>query len=279
MKKGCHPTGPPKLRTISLGAGVQSTTMALLAKHGELTPMPDCALFADTQSEPAEVYRHLDWLEPLLPFPVHRVTAGNLHDHLVAATTGSRFAGVPFFTETPRGTGRGILRRQCTREFKLDPMKRKIRELLGAAKGQRLAGKVTVEQWIGISTDEASRMKPSRDAWLVSKWPLIDLGMSRADCLRWLTAHGYPTPPKSACTFCPFHSDVEWRRIRDTQPDEWTRVIALDRLVRHGVTGTKERVYLHDSLKPLEDVDLSTAAERGQGEFRFVNECEGMCGV
>ena len=37
-----------QLRIISLGAGVQSTTMALMAAHGEITPMPHCAIFALT---------------------------------------------------------------------------------------------------------------------------------------------------------------------------------------------------------------------------------------
>lgn len=50
------------LHIISLGAGVQSTTLALMAAGGGLTPMPDCAIFADTGEEPSAVYRHLDWL-------------------------------------------------------------------------------------------------------------------------------------------------------------------------------------------------------------------------
>lgn len=45
------------LNIISLGAGVQSTTMALMAAHGEIEPMPDCAIFADTKVEPAAVVR------------------------------------------------------------------------------------------------------------------------------------------------------------------------------------------------------------------------------
>ncbi|MBK8468162.1 MAG: hypothetical protein IPL32_20295 [Chloracidobacterium sp.] len=63
---------------ISLGAGVQSSTMALMAAHGEITPIPDCAIFADTQAEPQSVYTWLDWLEKELPFPVYRVTKGSL---------------------------------------------------------------------------------------------------------------------------------------------------------------------------------------------------------
>jgi hypothetical protein len=41
---------------LSLGAGVQSTTLALMAAHGEVGPMPDCAIFADTCWEPKAVY-------------------------------------------------------------------------------------------------------------------------------------------------------------------------------------------------------------------------------
>ncbi len=39
------------VHTISLGAGVQSSTMALMAAAGEITPMPAAAIFADTQAE------------------------------------------------------------------------------------------------------------------------------------------------------------------------------------------------------------------------------------
>ena len=67
---------------------MQSSTLALMAAAGEITPMPKCAIFADTQAEPASVYRWLDWLEKQLPFPVHRVTKGNLEaDALKMRTT------------------------------------------------------------------------------------------------------------------------------------------------------------------------------------------------
>ena len=52
-----------RLRVLSLGAGVQSTTLALMAAHGEIGPMPDCAIFADTGWEPNAVYEHLAWLD------------------------------------------------------------------------------------------------------------------------------------------------------------------------------------------------------------------------
>ncbi len=58
------------IHILSLGAGVQSSTLALMAAAGEVSPMPTAAIFADTQDEPASVYKWLDWLEKQLPFPV-----------------------------------------------------------------------------------------------------------------------------------------------------------------------------------------------------------------
>src|SRR5215475_6635832 len=93
------------LTVISLGAGVQSSTMALMAAHGEIEPMPKCAIFADTQDEPHSVYTWLDWLEKQLPFPVVRVTAGRLSEKSTRTYWSHRnqkftVSGIPVFTQT-----------------------------------------------------------------------------------------------------------------------------------------------------------------------------------
>lgn len=135
-----------------------------------------------------------------------------------------------------------------------------------------------VEQWIGISTDEIIRAKPSFEAWQVKRFPLIGMRMSRADCLAWLERHDYPLPPKSACIGCPFHADSRWRQIRDHDPDAWSDAIAVDRAIRTGVRGIRGEVFLHRSAVPLEQADLTTLADHGQLD-PWMNECEGMCGV
>lgn len=97
-----HAPSRIRLRTVSLGAGVQSTTLALMAAHGEIGPMPDCAIFADTGWEPKAVYEHLEWfMSPnVLPFPVHIVSDGNIRDDLLAAGNGNRWASIPAFAKT-----------------------------------------------------------------------------------------------------------------------------------------------------------------------------------
>ncbi len=171
----------------------------------------------------------------------------------------------------------GMIRRQCTTEYKVKPIQRKVRAFLGITRKRSPAVPV-VEQWIGISLDEAIRMKPSREPWLRNRWPLVEMGMTRQDCLRWLEKHQYPLPPKSACIGCPFHSDSCWREIRDQDPQGWDDAVAVDKAIRTGLRGIRGEVYLHRSAVPLDQADISNAADHGQLDL-WPNECEGMCGV
>ena len=109
------------IEIISLGAGVQSSTMALMAARGEITPMPTAAVFADTQAEPASVYRWLDWLEKQLPFPVYRVTKGSLVKNCLSVKFSEKnkklsFSGIPAYIKQPDGSA-GLSPRQCTRDY------------------------------------------------------------------------------------------------------------------------------------------------------------------
>jgi len=118
---------------LNLGAGVQSTALALLFAEGRLTPNLDAAIFADTQEEPEAVYTHLDWLVPQLPFPVIVRSAGKLGDHLMKGVNsrGGRFASIPSFTLHPDGTV-GRTKRQCTSDYKIQVVERAIRrDVLG----------------------------------------------------------------------------------------------------------------------------------------------------
>lgn len=251
------------LNVISLGAGVQSTTMALMAAHGEITPMPDCAIFADTGWEPKAVYDHLRWLMSpnVLPFPVHIVSAGSLREKVLS----EGFSDVPWFTSE------GMGRRQCTKVFKLYPIRDKAKELCGVSHGRELSAGA-ISMWIGISTNEAVRMKPSTVQYIENRWPLIEKRMNRWDCVQWLWRFYETKAPSSACTGCPFLSDEERRQHT---PTEHADNVYVDAEIRNRRPVPQ---YMHRSLKPLSEVDLSTAEDRGQINM-FGNECEGMCGV
>ncbi|RRK02847.1 hypothetical protein [Geminisphaera colitermitum] len=264
------------IHVLSLGAGVQSSTAALMFARGEIGPMPTAAIFSDTCAEPSAIYEWLAWLETQLPFPVYRVQkADGLTRNLERSINGGRFAGAPFFAKT--ATGIGPMRRQCTKEFKIEPIVAKVRELVGLTKGQRGGKTIRAVQYIGISVDEIYRMKPSRTPWIEHRWPLVDQRMSRHDCLRWMEQNGYPQPPRSACVYCPYKSNHEWRLLRKTDPAGWAEACRIDALIRTGVRGVRDPLFVHRQLLPLAEVDLRTDLDQGQGDL-FGNECEGLCG-
>lgn len=251
----------PAIRLLSLGAGVQSTALALMAASGEL-PGIDGAIFADTGWEPARVYQHLYRLEAELAtagIPLYRVSAGNLRNDSLDPE--HRYASVPYFVRNPDGTP-GMGRRQCTSEYKLSPINRKVRELLGANPPdyRRVPKGRVCEQWIGFSTDEIQRVSDKdRVSYITKRYPLLDLGMSRTDCDRWLRRHGWTSVTKSACVGCPFHGNRQWREIRDHHPDEWADACQFDEAIRNGgANGLPEgaEAFLHRSRVPLDQAPI-----------------------
>jgi len=263
------------MRTLSLGAGVQSSTLALMCAAGEIEA-PEIAVFADTQDEPAAVYVWLDWLEKQLPFPIRRVSQGKLSATALQVRTsaaGNRYMKpmIPVYTVDANGK-KGMVQRQCTMDYKVEPILRVLRH---ERKGR------DVTQYLGISFDELERMKPSREPWLRNEYPLIDLRMTRQDCLNWMTAQGYPTPPRSACIYCPFHNDTEWKKLT---PAEFETASEFEKQYQASFAQTDlDGVpYLHADRVALADVDLSDSKpkpKRDDKQRDFINECEGACGV
>ncbi|MCY4528731.1 MAG: hypothetical protein OXD46_06865 [Chloroflexi bacterium] len=180
--------------------------------------VPDCAIFADTHWEPPTVYEYIEWLKDQLRFPVYVVDNSlprarhggmSLREDVKALTnhSGSRsYMDIPVFLKGRDGESNGIGRRQCAANYKVMPIHRKIRELLRLRKGQRVPSATTAELWLGISTDEAARMKDSRDPWVGNRYPLIQAGMSRRDCIDWWSARYARPLERSACAPCPFQS-------------------------------------------------------------------------
>lgn len=285
------------LAVLSLGAGVQSSTLALMAEQGVI-PKPTCAIFADTGHEPRTsrtwdpqagkwieggIYGWLNWLESRLSFPLYRVKKGDLFVD-AARVIRSKKSGnlymkgmVPAFVDSgPNGIG--LLGRRCTADYKIVPIQRKVRELLGVKRGPKT---VACKMWVGISMDEVIRMKPSRVPYIENVWPLIDLRMTRQDCLRWLSQNGYPIAPRSACVGCPFHGDDEWRNLKENAPRDFAAAVEDERRLQDAArrqNALKGIPYLHGSCQPLDTIDFQDRASHGQLEM-FGNECEGLCGV
>lgn len=269
---------------LSLGAGVQSSVMLMLAIHGEIE-RPDHVIFADTGWDGRFTMEHVDWCERKCQragIPFHRVSNGNIRDDMVMNRTADsgqyagRWASMPLFVDAGKGV-EGRIRRQCTSEYKITPITRKQRELLGYAKGQRIPPGAAIVQ-IGISTDEVRRAAPSNDRWIDNVFPLIDpLKMSRADCQSWWENH-YPHRKlgKSSCIGCPNRSNREWLAMKLSRPDEFADAVKFDEQIRNA-PGMRGKSFLHRTLLPLKDVDLN----EGQLTMNLADEiyCSGGCGL
>jgi len=270
---------------LSLGAGVQSSCIALMIEKGDLPPI-DFAIFADTGAEPQEVYDWLDFLKEEVSYPIHTVVRGSLTDDSLKLyknqKTGVMYPRVmiPTFGLMADGTVVGAMGRKCTADYKIAPLIKLIREKCGIKHGQK---DVTVNQIMGISWDELQRMKNSPLKFLDHSHPLIDKRMTRRDCKIWMMDNNYPEPPESSCVYCPFHRDELWRDLRDNQPEEFAKAVKFDKDFRdvnieHNKT-LKMIPYLHRSCKPLDEIDFDNDEDKGQLTWDFESECEGMCGI
>ena len=271
-------------RSLSLGAGVQSTVLALMAERGEYgLEKPDVAIFADTGWEPPHVYEHLDWLTEQLSFEVVRVRSGNIRDNILQGTSpdGNNYLGIPAFLVNGDGT-RSVAARQCTTKYKVRPINQYLRRRLGFTPGRRAPKHIQVEIWMGISADEVMRQKQSREEWATNRYPLIELGFSRAQLLNWFNEN-YPDRylPRSSCIGCPYKSDGEWKWLRSNNPAAFQDAIFVDRalrevpVVRNAIT-RKGAAYLHKSRIPLDEIDFDAAMDY---DSVMIEECEGLCGI
>ena len=273
--------GHKHVHVLSFGAGTQSTAMLIKALNGEFDGViPDYIIFSDTGWEPKHVYA---WLEKMQEYAKSKgkeiiiASGGNIKEDVERSfETGERAASLPLYTKD--GKESGIIRRQCTMEYKIDPVNKKIRELLGYTKGQRV--KEIVHMWKGISTDEIQRVKPSQVKWIRFEYPFIfDEPRNRSECIAFVQRSGLGTPPKSSCIGCPFHNNDIWKDMRDNHPEEWKEAVEFDRKIRkHPNPKFNSELFLHKSRIPLDQVDFNDN-QMSMFDDDFDNECEGMCGI
>lgn len=271
------------IRVLSWGCGVQSTLLGELSARGEIDKL-DLILTADPGWERKATYDIRDWYATrwrklgleVVVLPTGDIRRDGAEEHV----------HIPFWTE-----GGGPLRRQCTRHYKIAPMKRYLRERLGYDPSKPPAPPArSIEQWIGITVDEWTRAKRSRVAYITHRWPLLEMKLARWDCRQWFEDHDLPIPPKSACVCCPYRRPSEWLEMREQDPDEWRAAVEFDEsnranpLAARGAASTADELYIYryDQI-PLADAPLESDAERERRIYGVqlpMFGCEsGFCGV
>ncbi len=230
-------------KAISLGWGVQSWVMVAMSALGELPPV-DVAIHSDTEHERATTYAFAaEWTPWLEERGVRVVTVKNEGrggtDVSVTGGKGGKIV-IPAFTVDELGN-KGSIRRQCTGHWKINPLRRWL---------QANRNGEPVELWLGISTDEWQRAKDADVQYITHKFPLLDMGMSRADCLDWLKAHGLPSPGKSSCVFCPFLNKKSWEQMKRENGSDWAEAVRVDKLIRS--VRPPGELFVHPKAIPLE---------------------------
>lgn len=269
---------------LSMGGGVQSSTLWLMNIAGLIQPRAEFAIFSDTMNEMNGTYTYLDYLDEVsikagFP-PIMRITEGDIVADTLRAKNGA--VDIPFFTDSNKGNERGMLNRQCTKKYKIDSVKREVRKVFGMKKRA---------QWIGFSMDEISRRNDTLyPQYIVPRYPLLEMRMSRQDCKDWLKENGHPEPPKSSCTVCPYRSDPEWAAMKKHNPTQFNVATNFDKNSRKLVPPPKDTgqqptldgipkaeltfdIYLHPTKQPLDEVEFN------EGDETDTHGCGSVCAI
>ena len=232
-----EPLADPMFRVLSLGMGLQSVTLAFMSARGDL-PMLDAAIFADTGGEKRATYDYLDYLRANVPFPIVIVSRDgpSLGEHTRASTALPKEGRqqLPFHTLMPDGT-KGMLPKQCNSDWKKRVVHREIARMIRDATGaHRLPKAPVVEEWLGMTGDELNRLSQSEKAYIHHRYPLVEdsVRFVRAQCTEWLEERQIRIPPRSACKFCPFQRNDEWRDMRDNHPLDFAEACDFDDATR-----------------------------------------------
>jgi len=244
-------TAENPLKILSLGWGVQSWTLAAMAALDEI-PKPDYAVHADTTHEMQGTYAHAAKWTPWLEehgIPVVTVQAS---EKMLATAEWEKYPeglGIPAYSIELKTGSEGQIRRECTADWKIMPLRRFARSIIGKTSPE------CVEMWMGISLDEWQRMRTADVKYIKNVYPLVDRRRSRAYCIAWLEQHGLDVPPKSACTFCPFHNKDHWKRLKQAGGADWEEAVAVDGLIRNlgRGRGTEFQNFIHPSRIPLQE--------------------------
>ncbi|HEC61422.1 hypothetical protein LCGC14_0761830 [marine sediment metagenome] len=266
----------PVFRALSWGCGRQSTVLAVMSALGELEPL-DLIIMADTMWERRRTYEvqqfYIKWLRDRGQ-RVEVVSVGSIRK-----LGAEEHIHIPFWTDTG-----GPLHRQCTRHFKIDPIKRRIRQIMGYPTSVPPHPPMnSVELWLGITWDETERMKDSLLQFMVHRWPLLEHRLTRLDCTRYLEALYLPVPIKSSCVICPYRLPSEWIHMRDNDPPEWHDSINFDRKNRNNPladrgASTADSLYIYKyNATPLEDAPLEADAKRERKGKQLPLMCGGYC--
>lgn len=256
------------MKILSLGAGVQSSALAFMIHKGIIDKI-DFAVFADTKSEPDNVYEYLDYIKSIVDFDIFIVSKGDLYNDTINNIQNNKWLDIPFFTLD--NNKKGQIRRTCTQKYKIAPIRKFIKSKM---KDKNLK---QAEILIGISTDEIQRMKTSNVKYLVNKYPLIEKRLSRYHCLQWLKDNNFKLPDRSACIMCPYHRNESFKSFMANKKYKNLLLNLDENLKNNNYTKLDSQMFITDQRLRMNDINFED--ENINQLDLFSSDCEGMCGL
>ena len=256
------------LKILSFGAGTPSTALALMSCENKLAgrqvhplvPVYDYILFCDLKAEPGWVYRQLAFVQevcrgagiPLI------VLESDLYGLFVQNFGRSRVPSIPFWTLGPDGR-QGKMPRQCTCDCKIKVMERFVRyDLLDYRPRQRARScdQHAHEMHMGIMKEERRRARPSTQTLFQNRYPLVEMGWTRADCFAYNRERWGLDTWASACVFCPFHTHAFYPYLQEHDGPSYDKARRVDTLLEQyeAVPPLTSRPYLTKCHKRLREL-------------------------
>ena len=268
---------------VSYGGGTQSTALILMALNGEYgLERPDFGVYADTGGEPEFINEYvryfIDYVKEKYDFDIFIIQnkQGLVHKLTIekprVSKSGKHYTSSvpPYFTKDSFGNI-GMLMRQCTSDFKTNPIAKFINSKLARGEKYRI--------WIAISFDERSRMKISTNKRRENYYPLVEHFIRRNESIDYVKKLGIKPPQRSSCFFCPFHSDRYWQWLKDFHPSEFERAVNFEKTVQTRQNDfNTDKIFLHKSCKPLNEVQFTDENQLNMFP-ELIDECGGECGI
>ena len=271
------------LKILSCGAGMQSTALALMScenkKHGIVypeIPVYDLIVFCDMGWEPDWVYEQVEFIKTACEDCgiTFKILETDLYGDYIEKFGVRRVASIPFWSVDANGK-KGKMRRQCTIDKKIVAIQKYVRyEILGYKFRQKCKkeDKGRHEMHIGFSKEEEHRVFESMNPMFVTKFPLVDMGLTRADNYKYILEEWGIETKASACSYCPFHRNYFFQHIKEHCPDCYKAVVNLDNVLEERQPGSQIRSKLYISrsrkriadLTPEECMDAETFLYRGK---------------
>lgn len=232
-----------ELSILSYGKGTPSTTLALMSCENAIrgyqvwpeVPVYSAVIYCELHAEPSWVYKQGEFVAKACAqagIPYYELDS-DLYGDFTRNFGRARVASIPFWTLGADGK-KGRMPRQCTFDYKIKLIERFVRrELLCYAPGER-AIRFDVhahEVHMGIMWEERRRAKPSKLTLFKNKYPLVEMGWTRADCFAYNKNTWGLETWASSCVFCPFHTNYYYSYMRENEPENYARALQVDELV------------------------------------------------